>query len=77
LQPDRETARLRFYFSLIHLPSLTARVLVQAPRTNPRALVADLYLEPARDGLELFPFLTTRPRPTLRHLSKQAEWPDE
>jgi len=36
------------------------RVLVQAPRSEPAVLVADLDLDQRRDWLELFPFLTTR-----------------
>jgi N-carbamoylputrescine amidase len=36
------------------------RVLVQAPRDEPAALVADLDLDQRRDWLELFPFLRTR-----------------
>jgi N-carbamoylputrescine amidase len=36
------------------------RKLVQAPRDEPCALVADLDLDQRRDWLELFPFLTTR-----------------
>ena len=36
------------------------RVLVQAPRSEPAALVADLDLDQRRDWLELFPFLATR-----------------
>lgn len=36
------------------------RVLAQAPRDEPAALVADLDLDARRDWLELFPFLTTR-----------------
>jgi N-carbamoylputrescine amidase len=36
------------------------RILVQAPRSEPAILVADLDLDQRRDWLELFPFLTTR-----------------
>jgi N-carbamoylputrescine amidase len=36
------------------------RVLVQAPRSEPAVLVADLDLDQRRDWLELFPFLRTR-----------------
>ncbi|HTU28040.1 MAG TPA: nitrilase-related carbon-nitrogen hydrolase [Solirubrobacteraceae bacterium] len=36
------------------------RILVQAPRSEPAVLVADLDLDQRRDWLELFPFLTTR-----------------
>src|SRR5690606_35420864 len=36
------------------------RILVQAPRTEPAVLVADLDLEARNDWLALFPFLTTR-----------------
>ena len=36
------------------------RVLVQAPRDRPAAIVADLDLDARADWLELFPFLTTR-----------------
>lgn len=36
------------------------RVLVQAPRDRPAALVADLDLDQRRDWLELFPLLRTR-----------------
>ena len=36
------------------------RVLVQAPRDEPAAIVADLDLDQRRDWLDLFPFLTTR-----------------
>lgn len=36
------------------------RVLVQAPRSEPAVLVADLDLDARRDWLALFPFLTTR-----------------
>jgi N-carbamoylputrescine amidase len=36
------------------------RVLVQAPRSEPAVLVADLDLDARRDWLTLFPFLTTR-----------------
>ena len=35
------------------------RVLVQAPRTEPAVIVADLDLDQRRDWLDLFPFLTT------------------
>lgn len=40
------------------------RVLVQAPRDEPVALVADLDLAQRRDWLDLFPFLQTR-RPDM------------
>jgi N-carbamoylputrescine amidase len=36
------------------------RILVQAPRSEPAVLVADLDLDQRRDWLELFPFLRTR-----------------
>jgi N-carbamoylputrescine amidase len=36
------------------------RILVQAPRSAPAVLVADLDLDQRRDWLELFPFLRTR-----------------
>jgi N-carbamoylputrescine amidase len=36
------------------------RILVQAPRTEPAVLVADLDLDQRRDWLELFPLLATR-----------------
>jgi N-carbamoylputrescine amidase len=36
------------------------RVLVQAPRSEPAVLVADLDLDQARDWLDLFPFPSTR-----------------
>ncbi|HLI58188.1 MAG TPA: nitrilase-related carbon-nitrogen hydrolase [Solirubrobacteraceae bacterium] len=36
------------------------RILVQAPRSEPAVLIADLDLDQRRDWLELFPFLTTR-----------------
>ena len=36
------------------------RILVQAPRSEPAVLVADLDLDQRRDWLELFPFLHTR-----------------
>jgi N-carbamoylputrescine amidase len=36
------------------------RILVQAPRSEPAVLVADLDLDARRDWLTLFPFLTTR-----------------
>jgi N-carbamoylputrescine amidase len=35
-------------------------VLVQAPRSEPAVLVADLDLDQARDWIDLFPFLRTR-----------------
>jgi len=36
------------------------RILVQAPRSEPAVLVADLDLDARKDWLTLFPFLTTR-----------------
>ena len=36
------------------------RALVQAPRSEPAVLVADLDLDQSRDWLDLFPFLRTR-----------------
>jgi N-carbamoylputrescine amidase len=50
---------LQFYGSSF-ISDPYGRILVQAPRTEPAVLVADLDLDQRRDWLELFPFLTTR-----------------
>jgi N-carbamoylputrescine amidase len=52
-------ASLTFYGSSF-ISDPYGRVLVQAPRHEPAALVADLDLDQRRDWLTLFPFLTTR-----------------
>ncbi len=44
------------------------RVLVQAPRSEPAVLVADLDLDQSRDWLDLFPLLGTRRPATYRPL---------
>jgi len=49
------------------------RKLVQAPRDEPCALVADLDLDQRRDWLELFPFLTTRRPDAYASLSDAAK----
>jgi N-carbamoylputrescine amidase len=48
------------------------RILAQAPRDEPAALVADLDLDQRRDWLELFPFLTTRRPDTYARLAERA-----
>jgi N-carbamoylputrescine amidase len=50
---------LTFYGSSF-LSDPYGRVLVQAPRSEPAVLVADLDLDQCRDWLDLFPFLRTR-----------------
>ena len=40
------------------------RIVLQAPRTDPALLIADLHLDYKKDWLELFPFFTTR-RPDM------------
>ena len=40
------------------------RIILQAPRTDPALLVADLHLDYKKDWLELFPFFRTR-RPDM------------
>lgn len=50
---------LRFYGSSF-ICDPYGRMLVQAPRDEPAALVADLELAQRGDWLELFPFLSTR-----------------
>jgi N-carbamoylputrescine amidase len=52
-------APLTFYGSSF-ISDPYGRKLVQAPRDEPCALVADLDLDQRRDWLELFPFLRTR-----------------
>jgi N-carbamoylputrescine amidase len=47
------------------------RKLVQAPRDQPAALVADLDLDQRRDWLELFPLLTTRRPDTYAALAEE------
>ena len=49
------------------------RVLVQAPRSEPAVLVADLDLDQRRDWLELFPFLRTRRPDAYELLTRPAE----
>jgi N-carbamoylputrescine amidase len=44
------------------------RILVQAPRSEPAVLVADLDLDARRDWLELFPFFATRRPDTYQPL---------
>ena len=48
------------------------RVLVQAPRSEPAVLVADLDLDQRRDWLELFPFLLTRRPEAYESLTRPA-----
>jgi N-carbamoylputrescine amidase len=52
-------APLRFYGSSF-VSDPYGRVLVQAPRSEPAVLVADLDVEQARDWLNLFPLIATR-----------------
>jgi N-carbamoylputrescine amidase len=54
-----EEPPLRFYGSSF-ICDPYGRKLVQAPRDEPAAIVADLDLDQRRDWLELFPFLATR-----------------
>ena len=46
------------------------RILVQAPRSEPAVLVADLDLDQRRDWLELFPLLRTRRAETYGPLTQ-------
>ncbi len=48
------------------------RILVQAPRSQPAVLVADLDLDQRHDWLELFPFLTTRRPEAYARLAEEA-----
>jgi N-carbamoylputrescine amidase len=48
------------------------RVLVQAPRSEPAVLVADLDLDQARDWLDLFPFPATRRPETYGPLTESG-----
>jgi N-carbamoylputrescine amidase len=46
------------------------RILLQAPRSEPAVLVADLDLDQSRDWLDLFPFLRTRRPETYGSLTQ-------
>jgi N-carbamoylputrescine amidase len=48
------------------------RKLVQAPREEPAAIVADLDLDQRHDWLELFPFLATRRPDAYARLAEEA-----
>jgi N-carbamoylputrescine amidase len=62
---------LRFYGSSF-ICDPYGRKLVQAPREEPAAIVADLDLDQRRDWLELFPFLATRRPDTYGSLGAPA-----
>jgi len=57
--PGASATSITFYGSSF-ISDPYGRVLVQAPRSEPAVLVADLDLDARGDWLTLFPFLTTR-----------------
>lgn len=56
---EGEPTTITFYGSSF-ISDPYGRILVQAPRSEPAVLVADLDLDARKDWLTLFPFLTTR-----------------
>jgi N-carbamoylputrescine amidase len=65
-----EEPPLRFYGSSF-ICDPYGRKLVQAPRSEPAVLVADLDLDQRHDWLELFPFLTTRRPDVYARLARE------
>jgi N-carbamoylputrescine amidase len=63
--------KLAFYGSSF-ISDPYGRILVQAPRSEPAVLVADLDLDQRSDWLELFPFLTTRRPDTYGSLVEEG-----
>jgi N-carbamoylputrescine amidase len=72
--PNRcgDEGNLTFYGSSF-ISDPYGRVLVQAPRSEPAVLVADLDLDQRREWLDLFPFLATRRPDTYQRLAAAAD----